>query len=140
MRRALTLSALLCTSACVTTAPATTPQPPVESPSAQRTEVVAAREALTRFLEAAQAQRFDEVWPLLSRRWREASTSESLRDDFGAAPTAVGRLERLRGALDAGGVEVTGEEALVRLPGGLRARAVREAGAWHIDALEEDGG
>ena len=93
---------------------------------------------LRRFVRAVELGRWTEAWPLLSARWRAASSPERLAADYRAAgPVAREAVERLAPLIEAGA-------PLVVVPAGLRlelgegraARLVAEPGGWRVDALE----
>jgi hypothetical protein len=123
--------------ACATPRPVE-PRPPVTPTAvpATPTEADELRRVVTRFLDAADAGRFDDVLPLLSAGQRDRYTVDRLRADFTQEPTAKERLARARRGLERG-FSVDGPVARLALDNGLHLRAVREAGEWKIAALEE---
>ncbi len=107
------------------TACTTSPRPP---PTADDTTP---RAAAARFLEAVEAERWDDAYALLSARWRETLTPERLAADRrqGGA-LAKDRLDRARIALR-GEPLISGQEALFD----NALRLVREADGWRVDGL-----
>jgi len=96
------------------------------------------RAVLLRFVRSVEAGRWGEAWPLLSARWRAATSPGRLAADFrGAGPVAREAGERVE-ALLAAGARLQASPGLLRLPvgAGREARLVEEAGGWRVDALE----
>lgn len=127
------LGAALLLAGCATTPPA--PRPPPSPPPAAQTSSSGARLALERFVAAAEARRFDEVFDLLTSTWRERyGNADRLARDFEAEPAAA---ERLRGIRAAAGrlVEGQGAASLEWAPGRV-LRLVLEPGGWRISQLD----
>jgi hypothetical protein len=99
-------------------------------------EAQAVAQTVTRFLDAAEAGRFDEVEGLLSADWRDRYSAARLQADFEAEPLVKERLARVRKALQHPST-VEGTIARLALGGGRSLRAVKEAQGWRIAALEE---
>ncbi len=90
--------ALLLVCACATV------QPAGERPGEQDA-------VIARFREAVAAGRFDDVLPLLSKRWRDRYDATRLAEDFDAEPLASWRTQQ-------------------------PLKLVQEEDGWKIDALE----
>ncbi|MCM2334571.1 MAG: hypothetical protein NDI82_11580 [Anaeromyxobacteraceae bacterium] len=127
-RTAVLLLALA--SACATPGPA----PGAPAPAAAE----GGREVLLRFARAVEGGRWEEAWPLLSARWRSATSPGRLAADYrGAGPVAREAGERVVSLLTAGAVLHAGPGRLVLPVGaGREARLVEEPGGWRVDALE----
>jgi len=98
----------------------------------------AGREVLLRFARAVEGGRWDEAWPLLSSRWRAATSPRRLAADFrDAGPVAREAVERVVAML-ADGAPLGAAPGLLRLAvgPGRWARLVEEPGGWRVDALE----
>jgi hypothetical protein len=100
------------------------------------------RAVLLRFARAVEAGRWSEAWPLLSERWRSATSPARLAADFRAAgPVAREAAERVVALLGSGAALASGpgegaERLSLRVGPGRSARLVREPGGWRVDALE----
>lgn len=110
------------------------PVPP--APAAGSAE--AGRQVLLRFARAVEGGRWDEAWPLLSARWRAATSPGRLAADYrGAGPVAREACQRVAALLSAGAALEAGEGRLVLPVGaGREARLVEEPVGWRVDALE----
>jgi hypothetical protein len=98
----------------------------------------AGREVLLRFARAVEGGRWDEAWPLLSSRWRAATSPRRLAADFrDAGPVAREAVERVVAML-ADGAPLGAAPGQLRLAvgPGRWARLVEEPGGWRVDALE----
>jgi hypothetical protein len=98
----------------------------------------AARDALRRFADAAEAGRWTEAYALLSARWRGAYTPARLQADWrGAGPVGREAAERVRALLTAG-EPLAGDPArrVLAVGEGRAAVVVLEDGGWRVDALE----
>jgi len=96
------------------------------------------RAVLLRFALAVQGGRWSEAWPLLSERWRAATSPGRLAADYrGAGPVAREASERVVALLTAGAALQPSQGRLTLPVGpGREARLVEEAGGWRVDALE----
>lgn len=114
------------------------PAPPavVEVAPASPDEASAVRGVIERFLDAAEAGKFDAALALLAEPVRSRYSAQRLAADFTADPSAKARLGAVRAALGQG-VSVRGGAAVLPLANGRQLRAVQEQGAWRIAALEE---
>lgn len=127
--RRLPLLLALLLPACAT-APSVPPRPPAEAADP------APARALVAFLDAVDADRFDEAYGLLSGRWRPRLTPERLRDDRVEGGALAGdRLARARIAA-AGPVRREGDRAGFPIGEGKAVRLVLEPSGWKVDALE----
>lgn len=124
--------------ACATPHPAARPGPATGVVAAPGPDQQDARAVLLAFAQAVGRGRWAEAWPLLSTRWRTATSPGRLAADYrGAGPVAREAGERVVVLLQAGA-------PLEPAPGGLRlpvgpgraARLVEEPGGWRVDALE----
>lgn len=126
-------AALLLAAGCATPGPA--PGGPSGQAPPARDD---ARAVLLRFALAVQGGRWAEAWPLLSERWRAATSPGRLAADYrGAGPVAREASERVV-ALLAAGASLQPSQGRLTLPvgPGREARLVEEAGGWRVDALE----
>lgn len=98
---------------------------------------VAARDALVRFLDAAEAGRFDDALACLAAPLRARYSAQRLEADFSLEPLAKQRLARARRALAQGTLSLDDGAARLPLDNGRQLRLVREAEAWKVAALEE---
>lgn len=96
------------------------------------------RAVLLRFALAVQGGRWAEAWPLLSERWRAATSPGRLAADYrGAGPVAREASERVVALLTAGaGLQPSPGRLTLPVGPGREARLVEEAGGWRVDALE----
>lgn len=133
---ALGLGLATCATPARPVPPKPTPPAVLDAVPAAPDEELAVRELITRFLDAAEAGRFDEALALLAEPVRGRYSAARLASDFAADPGAKARLGAVRAALGQG-VTVRGEEAVLPLENGRRLRALHERGAWRIAALEE---
>lgn len=98
---------LVFASACATPAVVVKPGP-VEQPAV----VVDARDAVTsRFRDAVNARRFEDVLALLTRRWRDRYDAQTLARDFEVEP-------------------------LASIRSGMPLKLVQEDGEWKVDSLQ----
>ncbi len=125
------LAALLL-AACAAGPSPRSPGPAPASPAA------AAADVLWRFAAAAEAGRWEEAWPLLSARWRAATTPGRLARDWKeSGPIGPEAARRALALLRAGDLPVVaGREATLAVAAGRRARLVAEAGGWRVETLE----
>ncbi len=95
-------------------------------------------DVLTQFIDAAEARRFAEAWPLLSADWRRRYTAERLAADFDKEPQVKERLARARLALAAQPFVLTRDGAEARLPigEGIAVTLLREDGTYKVASLE----
>ncbi len=113
-----------------------TPGPAPDAPAPASAE--AGREVLLRFARAVEGGRWGEAWPLLSARWRAATSPGRLAADYrGAGPVAREACERVVVLLSAGAALQPGPGRLsLPVGAGREARLVVEQGGWRVDALE----
>jgi hypothetical protein len=95
-----------------------------------------AAEALSRFLDAADARDFDRALGLLGASLRGRYTPKRLEEDFAKEPLATDRLARARAALGRGGWIVAADGAQLPLSDGRAVRLAREGDSWRVVALE----
>lgn len=95
----------------------------------------APREALRRFLEAAQAGRWAEAHALLAAPLRARYTPERLEADFRLEPLSRERLLRAQAALS-GPVTLSPDGARFPVGAGRAVQLVREGGEYRVAALE----
>jgi hypothetical protein len=96
------------------------------------------RVVLLRFALAVRAGRWAAAWPLLSDRWRAATSPGRLAADYRAAgPVAREAAERVAALLE-GGASLSASPGVLRLEvgPGRAARLVREPAGWRVEALE----
>jgi hypothetical protein len=93
------------------------------------------KEALARFLDAADAGDFASAYGMLSGSWRARYTPALFAKDFAAEPLAKERLARARAGLSAS-VVWSEDQAQLPLGGGKAVRLVREGGVFRVAALE----
>ncbi len=93
---------------------------------------------LERFAEAAQDDRWEEAWALLSARWRARTTPARLAADWRAAgPVGSEAAARVLALLRSGAPLAVGpREAVLAVAEGRRARLLSEEGGWRVDSLE----
>lgn len=95
----------------------------------------AARALVAHFLAAVDAGDFDAVFGDLASTWRARYTPARLKADFGAEPSAVARLQRIRAAVN-GAWETTLAGPQLPLGDGRALKLLREGGALKVAALE----
>ncbi len=93
------------------------------------------KEALARFLDAAEAGDFEAAWRMLAGEWRARYTPARLAKDFADEPLAKDRLARARAALE-GEWAWRGDEVELDLGEGKAVRLRREGGAFKVVSLE----
>jgi hypothetical protein len=93
---------------------------------------------LLRFAREVRAGRWTAAWPLLSDRWRAATSPGRLAADYRAAgPLAREAVERVAALLQEGATLSASPGALrLEVGPGRAARLVREQAGWRVDALE----
>lgn len=133
---ALGLGLLACATPARPVPPKPAPPAVVEVAPAVPAEALAVRGVVERFLDAAEAGKFDAALTLLAEPLRSRYSAQRLAADFAADPSAKARLAAVRAALGQR-VSVRDGAAVLPLENGRQLRAVQEQGAWRIAALEE---